>query len=242
MRAPLARCLTGRAVESLRAFYAELPSLPPAARGDMLVGMGYNFEFYDGLFALMAANVQLALDDSDYSRRYAAMQELLRPFASEFGLEAGRPLAKTHRELYAEFHRVVTGRSFPERYPADADNPWIAASRRWSRRMADALACPGAGASERARFSLGYHWAVEQLSIAEMSAMRDAWGKLGVKAAYLDSHCAVEADHASWAAKAAEAFADADDEVVRRAAAAHEADLAGFYEEQRAILAAPGRR
>lgn len=235
---PLAACLTGKASAAIRAFYARLPAMAPRERGEMLVGMGYNFEFYDALFALMAANIQLALDDSDYSRRHASMQELLRPFASEFGLEAGRPLAATHRALYADFYRSVAGRPFPERYPRDADNPWIAVSRRWARAMSGALARPGDAPGERAKFSAGYLWAVEHLSIAEMAAMRSAWALAGVRAAYLDSHCEIEGDHASWASRAADALAGASDPAVRLAVAAHEADLAGFYEEQLAVLAA----
>jgi hypothetical protein len=35
-------------------------------------GMGYNFEHHDALFATMIANLQMALDDCDYTARHRA--------------------------------------------------------------------------------------------------------------------------------------------------------------------------
>jgi hypothetical protein len=42
-------------------------------------GMGYNFEHYDALFATMIANLQMALDDCDYTARHRAVQFALLP-------------------------------------------------------------------------------------------------------------------------------------------------------------------
>lgn len=238
MEGALDGLLDGRGERAVQAFYAALPGLPAAGRPALLAGMGYNFECYDALFALMAANVQLSMDGGDYTPRHRAMQNLLLPFASEFGVEPGRPLARAHRELYADFYRRVAGAPLPERYGGD-ENPWLAVSRRWARRMSAALACPGMAPLDRAKFNLGYHWAVERLSIDEFAAMRAGWAACGVSAPYLDAHCAVEEEHGAAARAAVLAMAPADDPLVARAAAAHEDHLAGYYAELLALLPRP---
>jgi hypothetical protein len=227
----LERNLTGCAVTSIHAFYHRaLRRAPRAAWPAMMHGMGYNFEFYDALFALALANVQLSMVEGDYTPRQAAMQAALLPFCSEYGVELGRDLQRTHRSLYAAFYETATGLPMPERYPTGGDNPWLDVSRRWAERMRSRMATPGT-AIDRARYSLGYFWAIERLSIDELETMRLAWNGLGVNAAYLDAHCAVEGDHDAYATRALLAFACADEPIVREAVAAHEADLAGYYEE-----------
>jgi hypothetical protein len=67
--------------------------------------------------------------------------------------------------------------------------------------------------------------------------MRTAWNGVGVKAAYLDAHCAVEGDHDTHATRALLAFASPDDPVVREAIRAHEDDLGGYYAELATIAA-----
>jgi hypothetical protein len=202
--------------------------------------MGYNFEHYDALFAVMIANLQMALDDCDYTARHRAVQFALLPFCSEYGIELNRDLQHNHRHLYAEFYRVATGQDLPERYPrpGEAGNRWLAASRRWAMRMRDAIACPGTEQAERARFNVAYCWAVEHLSIAEFAMMRSAWNGAGVHASYLDAHCAVEDDHNAYAARAVLAFTATTDPAVVQAIRAHEADLAGYYDELTAIARA----
>lgn len=227
----LERHLGGEAGRAIRAFYEALPGVPRGDWAALMHGMGYNFEHYDALFATMIANLQMALDDCDYTARHHAVQLALLPFCSEYGIELKQDLQHNHRHLYADFYRAATGQALPERYPRDDRNPWLAASRRWAARMRDAIACPSAAETERARFNLGYYWAVEHLSIAELATMREAWNGLGVQAAYLDAHCAVEDDHNAYAARAVLAFTTADDPVVVRAIRAHEADLAGYYDE-----------
>lgn len=235
----LERQLSGEAVEAIDAFYRNLPRIPRARWPEMIHGLGYNFEFYDALFAVMIANLQLSFEVGDYTARYRAMQHAILPFCSEFGLDLGRPLARTHRELYAEFYRAATGQEHPERYPAaDAGNPWLAASRRWAERMSRRVACPGEDALFRARFNVGYCWAVEHLSVAEFSAMRAAWNEAGVRAPYLDAHCEVEEAHDSYSSQALLAFAGVSDPAIISAVRTHEADLAGFYRDLRAITEA----
>jgi len=215
-------------------YYQTLPSIARREWPALLTGMGYNFEFYDGMFALMAANVQLSMDGTDYRARFRAMQALLRPFCSEFGIEPERGLMKSHRELFGEFYRSATGEAMPERYPRSPLNPWLKISRRWARVMRRRLDCAGADGLDRAAFNIGYHWAVEHLSIEEFRLMRQAWESLGIRAAYLDAHCEVEEEHARCAVAAVTAAQHLGGGVgaaIRRAAEAHESDLAGYYAE-----------
>jgi hypothetical protein len=241
MAEALERQLFGTAVCAMTRFYAELPRVPRAAWPTLLHGMGYNFEFYDALFVLLVANVQLCLDEGDYTSRYRAMQHALLPFCSEFGIELGRELQHTHRQLYAEFYEIATGGKQPERYGSHAGNPWLATSRKWAGEMRRAAAAERGGALERARYSLGYFWAVERLSVDEFALMRDAWNAAGVRAPYLDTHCSVEDDHEAQSTRAVLAFGAADDPVVAEAIRAHEQHLAGYYEELTGLVAAHGR-
>lgn len=231
MSRSLEQHLGGEAWRAIRAFYGVLPSVPRREWPALMHGMGYNFEHYDALFAMMIANLQMALDDCDYTSRHRAVQLALLPFCSEYGIELKHDLQHNHRHLYAGFYRAATGQNLPERYPREDHNPWLATSRRWAARMRDAIACRDAADAARARYNLGYYWAVEHLSIVELSTMRDAWNGLGVQATYLDAHCAVEDDHNAYAARAVLAFTTADDAEVVRAIRAHEADLAGYYDE-----------
>ena len=230
MRGALETHFSGSAVESMRAFYRALPGQPRASWPRMMHGMGYNFEFYDALFALVLANVQLSFDEGDYTPRHEAMQAALLPFCSEFGIELGRELRRSHRRLYAQFFEAATGSVMPERYPRGDDNQWLAASRRWAERMRSRLATPG-GSVDCARYSLGYLWAVEHLSVHEFELMRGAWHAVGVEAPYLDAHCEVEGDHDTYATRALLAFGAPEDPLVREAIRAHEADLGGYYAE-----------
>jgi hypothetical protein len=238
MSRSLEQHLRGDATRAIRTFYEVFPSVPRAEWPALMHGMGYNFEHYDALFAAMIANLQMALDDCDYTARHRAVQFALLPFCSEYGIELKRDLQHDHRELYAEFYRVATGHVLPERYPREDGNRWLAASRRWAARMRDAIACRGAGEAERARFNVAYCWAVEHLSITEFSLMRSAWNERGVHAGYLDAHCAVEDDHNAYAARAVLAFTTPTDPVVVQAIRAHEADLAGYYDELAGIARA----
>jgi hypothetical protein len=231
----LERNFTGSAVESMRGFYRALPREPRSEWPRMMHGMGYNFEFYDALFALVLATVQLSFDEGDYTPRHQAMQAALLPFCSEFGIELGQDLRRTHRSLYAEFIHIATGAVMPERYPPGDDNPWLVVSRRWAARMRARLAGPD-GSVERAQYALGYLWAVERLSVQEFGLMRAAWRGLGVEAAYLQAHCEVEEDHDAYATRALLAFASAEEPSVRRAIRDHEEDLAGYYAELARLL------
>jgi hypothetical protein len=234
----LVEYLSGTAVEAMQGFFEAMQGVPAHAWPDMFVGLGYNYEYYDTLFALMASHVQGSLDESDYTARYHAMQSLLRPFASEYGIEPTRPLFKTHRQLYAEFYAAVVGCPIPEQYPRDDRNLWLVTARRWARCMTDTIACIDRPALERAKFNLGYHWAVEHLSVCEFDLMRTAWRNMGVDATYLNAHCMVEEEHAGCASEAVFAFAEPDDPVVYAAVRAHEADLTGFYVDSARLAAA----
>jgi hypothetical protein len=238
MAAALDRHFAGTASRAMKAFYTAMPAVPRAAWPAMMHGMGYNFEFYDALFALVVATVQLSLDDGDYTPRHQAMQAALLPFCSEFGIELGRGLDRSHRALYAELFRAATGQAHPERYPRGDDNPWLAASRRWAERMRARLEGPS-GALPRARYALGYLWAVEHLSVEEFGLMRAAWHGLGVGSAYLDAHCAVEEDHDACATRAVLAFAAPDDPLLATAVRAHEEDLEGYYRDLAALIRPP---
>lgn len=240
----LAAHLRGHAEAAVGEFYSVLPRAPRGSWPTLLHGMGYNFEFYDALFALISSSVQLSLLDpeADYTPRHEAMQNVLQPFASEFGIEAGRPLQRSHRQLYAEFFVRATGEKIPERYTGES--PWLTISRRWAAKMQDRIAPKGEplGSIAGARYALGYHWAVERLSIAEFGAMRDAWRKLGVEAAYLDAHHAVEPEHDECASRAVLVFASASDPRVVEGIRDHEDDLAGYYRELTTLLRADDGR
>lgn len=224
--------LGGEAQRAIRTFYSEvLPAVPRTEWPVLMHGMGYNFEHYDALFAQVIANLQMALDDCDYTARHHTVQLALLPFCSEYGIELKHDLQHNHRHLYADFYRIANGRSQPERYPSEQDNRWLAVSRRWAKVMRNEIACPDASDSERARFNLGYYWAIENLSIPELTTMKVAWNALGVQATYLDAHCAVEEDHNAYATRAVLAFTTVDDEVVARAIRAHEVHLAGYYRD-----------
>ena len=104
--------------------------------------------------------------------------------------------------------------------------------------MTNTIACTDSAALYRAKFNLGYHWAVEYLSVCEFDLMRAAWQGMGADAAYLDAHCMVEEEHAGCASEAVFALADADDPIVNAAVRAHEADLTGFYVDSTRLAAA----
>lgn len=93
--------------------------------------------------------------------------------------------------------------------------------------------CPrcttGQGSVRNSQLVLGYHWAVEHLSVCEVDLMRTAWRSMGVDATYLNAHGMVEAEQAGCAAAAVFALAEPDDPVVSAVVRAHEADLTGFY-------------
>ena len=53
--------------------------------------------------------VQCTIGLSDYEARDEALQQLIVPLGGEYGLSAGSPLKKTHRQLFSEFYESVTG-------------------------------------------------------------------------------------------------------------------------------------
>ena len=226
----------GHAQEALENFYNKLPSVPGEQRPAVLIGMGYNFEYYDALFSLMLSNALFSMSDGDYTPRYRAAQFLLRPFSSEYGIEAGRKLARTHRELYADFYRIVIGEDMDEQYPAGNGNEWLNVSRRWSEAMRESLSRDDQGAWHRAAYNIGYHWAVERLSLFEFLAMRKAWNKMGFEADYLNAHCSVEEEHGDWAEQAVAAFTDPEHPAIKDGIRMHEDHLAGYYNELSSLI------
>jgi hypothetical protein len=225
----LASFLTGHAIAAVRAFCHLLPELPKACYPKALLGMGYLCEYFDLLFAVITCNIQSTQDQSDYSARYRAVQNVLRPFASEYGIEPDRPLLNTHRELFIKFYEHATGAAWPAHYAADPDNPWLQRGRYWAARMRSHLQRTDLGPIGLAKYNLGYHWAVEFVSIGEFEALTAAWCALGTTCAYLDAHCEVEPEHASCATAAIAAFTSLDDPLVVLGIRDHEDDLAGFY-------------
>ncbi len=225
----LAAHLRGKAAAAIGQFCRRLPEMPKSAYPDALLGMGYFCESFDLMFAVIAANVQAAQDDSDYEARYLAMQNVLRPFASEFGIEPDRPLLGPHRKLFTEFYRKASGKPWPARYPSDQGNPWLERGRFWSGRMLANLQRTDLAALDKAKYNLGYHWAVEFVSIGEFVELNAAWERLGVRSAWLGAHCEVEPEHASCATAAITSFTSVDDPLVIRGIRDHEDDLAGFY-------------
>lgn len=229
-------CLTGRARESIGRFCQSLPMLPKEKYPEALVGMGYQYESFDHMFALIACNIQATVDQSDYFSRYQAMQSVLRPFASEYAIEPERKLGKPHRHLYAEFYKQATGETFPSNYPPPASNPWIACGRRWGNAQITRLECKNLSSMDRAKYNLGYHWAVEYLSVNEFDQLQEAWGKLGIVTPYMQAHCDVEEEHAGCAISAVIYFCSIDDPLVRQGVLDHENDLAEFYAECTQLL------
>jgi hypothetical protein len=232
----LHKYISGDAERAMVAFYDCLPRVAREQWPQMLIGLGYNFEFYDGMFAVMIGHIQLCMDGSDYSRRASAVQNCLRPFCSEYGIEIGQPIAQTHRELYADFYSRVIGSAMPERYPQGDDNPWLGTARRWCAQMASSLAAPSLTSEERARFNMGYFWTVEHLSVPEFTLMRSAWRGMGFEAPYLDVHFSVEDDHDACSTNALFAFTEPDHPSVRAAIERHESEIAGFYRDLRALV------
>lgn len=225
----LASYLTGRAVDAVRTFCQRMPELPKVRYADALLGMGYLCESFDLLFAVIACNVQATQDESDYKARYRAVQNVLRPFASEFGIEPARPLLNPHRELFSKFYELATDASWPSHYPSSTDNPWLQRGRHWAARMHTNLLQGDLGPTDRAKYNLGYHWAVEYVSIGEFEELTAAWHRLGIRSPYLSAHCEVEPEHASCATAAITSFCPLDDPLVIRGIRDHEDDLAGFY-------------
>ena len=225
----MASFLSGRARAAVNAFCRRLPELPKEHCPDALLGMGYLCEYFDLLFAVIACNVQATQDESDYKARYRAVQNVLRPFASEFGIEPGRSLLAPHRQLFIKFYEQASGAQWPHHYPAASDNPWLERGRYWSNRMLSHLQRVDLGPMDKAKYNLGYHWAVEFVSIGEFDELTAAWHDLGVRCAYLDAHREVEPEHANCATAAITCFTRPDDPLVIEGIRDHEDDLAGFY-------------
>lgn len=230
--------LSGKSTEAIRSFCACLPELPPTVYPEALLGMGHLYEAFDLMFAVIAESVQATHDQSPYAARYVTMQNVLRPFASEYGIEPDRPLQKTHRQLYSDFYSAATGVAWPSLYPADSESPWLACGRRWTETMVSRLQRDDLDANGRAAYNLGYHWAVEALSVNEFDQLTVAWRSLGFDAPYMNAHCEVEEEHAGCAIGAVISFASVDDPLVIQGARDHETDLAGFYEQCAELITA----
>lgn len=225
--------LTGKSHESIKRFCERLPDLQRSTYPEALVGMGYQYESFDHMFALIAANVQATVDETDYEARYWTMQNVLQPFASEYAIEPDRPLANPHRKLYADFYTKATGKPWPSHYPKDSDSLWLQCGRRWANTMIENLEHKHLDAVDKAKYNLGYHWSVEHLSIDEFDQLKEAWGKIGITAPYMQAHCDVEEEHADCATMAVASFGEGmiDDPLVQQGVRDHEDDLAGFYDE-----------
>lgn len=223
--------LSGNALECIKLFCQRLPDLPKASYARALLGMGYLYEAFDLMFATITSNIQATADLSDYQARYRTMQNVLRPFASEYGIEPDRPLMSPHRKLFADFYRVAAGEPWPAQYPANSDNPWLKCGRHWTDVMLSNLRRDDLGPLDTAKYDLGYHWSVEFLSIAEFDQLKDGWRSVGIDAPYMNAHCDVEPEHADCATTAVVAFGAIDDPLVHRGVRDHENDLAGFYTE-----------
>lgn len=193
-----------------------------------MIGLGYNFENYDFMFSKMAFNLQNSINDIEYSFRYKAMQYLLQPFCSEYGIEVNRPLYRTHRELYAIFFKEVSGEDMPGFYPSTI-NPWLRCSKQWAEIMNKALDTKGLSPKNKVIYNVAYHWAVEHLSISEFNIMRAGWKKLGISSDYLNAHCSVEEEHGSYAAKAVYELSESDNPIVIQAIRDHEQHLKEYY-------------
>jgi len=233
----LSACLSGSAVESIKGFCQRLPDLPNASYANALLGMGYLYEAFDLMFATITCNIQATADESDYRARYRTVQNVLGPFSSEYGIEPDRPLQGTHRKLFADFYQIATGEAWPSHYPASSGNPWLKSGRYWSNVMLSNLRCNGLGPLDTAKYNLGYHWAVEVLSIFEFNQLQLAWHSVGVDAPYISAHCSVEPEHADCATAAVAVFGVIDDPIVHRGVRDHENDLAGFYKEAAELIA-----
>jgi hypothetical protein len=227
----LVASLTGNSLAAIQSFCRRLPELPKSSYAKALLGMGYLYEAFDLMFAVIASNIQETHDESDYKSRYQTMQNVLRPFASEFGIEPGRPLLNPHRKLFLDFYRKASGEIWPSHYPANSDNPWLTCGRHWTNVMLSNLRRSDLGTIDKAKYNLGYHWSVEFLSVGEFDNLKIGWHSVGIDAVYLDAHCDVEEEHAGCAAAAIAAFASPDDPLVIRGIRDHENDLAGFYKE-----------
>lgn len=69
----------------------------------------FNLESFNPIFTAVMLKVQCTIGLSDYEARDEALQQLIVPLGGEYGLSAGSPLKKTHRQLFAEFYESVTG-------------------------------------------------------------------------------------------------------------------------------------
>lgn len=231
--------LTGCSETSIRRFCEVLPDLPEASYSECLIGMGYLYEAFDPMFAIITASVLATQDASSYRARYLTVQNVLQPFCSEYGIEHDRPLSNPHRKLFADFFSQATGAEWPDRYPSASDNPWLICGRHWSDVMLARLQRSDLGPVDRARYNLGYHWAVEALSVGEFDLLSEAWRGLGFDAPYMNAHREVEEEHAGCAVGAVICFSSVDDPLVIEGARAHEDDLAGFYQECAGLVPSP---
>lgn len=221
--------LLGSAVKQIRTFCDHLDYLPKDQYRDALFGMGYQYESFDLMFAIIACNIQSTVDYSDYVVRYKTMQAILQPFASEFAIEPERKLGSPHRKLYADFYKKATGESYPSYYPRTTSNPWLICGKKWANVMIERLKAKNLSIIDRAKYNLGYHWSVEYLSIHEFDLLKEAWNRLNLLSLYMQAHCNVEEEHAGCATSAVKYFCSLDDPLVRQGILDHEEDLVGFY-------------
>jgi hypothetical protein len=223
--------LMGTAKKAIQHFCKELIHLPKHQYPEALLGMGYQYESFDHMFALIACNVQATVDHSDYVVRYQTMQSVLQPFASEYAIEPERKLGNPHRKLFADFYQKATGKDYPSYYPAVDNRPWLSCGKKWAHVMIHRLEAKHLNLMDRAKYNVGYHWSVEYLSINEFDQLKNAWAQLNVRAPYMQAHCDVEENHAGCATMAVKYFCSLEDPLVRQGILDHEADLVGFYNE-----------
>lgn len=228
--------LKGTAVSSINEFCQSLRYLPKYKYAEALLGMGYQYESFDLMFALIACSIQASVDYSDYCARYQTMQAVLQPFASEFAIEPERKLGSPHRKLYADFYKKATSENYPSFYPSSATNPWLACGKKWANIMIARLENKALTIMDRAKYNLGYHWSVEYLSIHEFDLLKAAWTELNIFAPYLQAHCNVEEEHAGCATSAVKYFCSIEDPLVRKGVLDHEEDLVGFYSECKNLI------
>jgi hypothetical protein len=189
IRALEAELDAGAAIAALRRFDAALLSLDSSnwhqRLRPVLAELAFNLESFNPAFTAVLLRVQQTIGYSDYARRDAALARLVQPLAGEYGLHAGEPLGRTHRELFALFAEDLLREPLSDLMATSAAP--VHGRRLFAEMMRDIM---GEGATEggqaaktpleAASYALGYNLAIEYLADYEKVGAA-VWGRLGCR-------------------------------------------------------------
>lgn len=202
--------------------------------------MAFNLESFNPVFTACMLKVQCTIGSTNYEARDRCLQRLIQPLAGEYGLHAGEPLDKTHRELFSEWYSSVTGRPLSH----ILDNPTlkpIDGQQLFARMMSDVS--NGGGLSDpvaQASYALGYNLAVEYLAHPEKTWLLESFQRFSAERLepcgrhvawkFLEVHALGEEEHAAIGHEAVTVFVPESHAAhVRQAMRDHDRDFAIYY-------------